>query len=106
MTTGAVRLSGPHAGARWLPGLSAAAARRASRAVHFLTSHYLLLPIGAAAAIVWANVGPESYFRFAHALAFPVNEIAMVFFFGLIAQEIVEEMMPGGALQSRRSWSM
>lgn len=104
MTTEAIHLSGPHAGARRLPGLSGEAARRASRAVHFLTSHYLLLPIGAAAAIVWANVGPESYFRFAHALAFPVNEIAMVFFFGLIAQEIVEEMMPGGALHSWRRW--
>ena len=74
------------------------------RALHFLTAHYLLLPIGAAMALVWANVGPESYFTFAHALAFPVNEIAMVFFFGLVAQEIFEELMPGGALHQWRRW--
>ena len=59
---------------------------------------FLLLPLGAAIAVVWANTEPESYFRFAHALAFPVNEIAMAFFLGLIAQELFEALMPGGAL--------
>jgi len=28
----------------------------------------------------------------------------MVFFFGLLAQELLEEMMPGGALHHRRRW--
>jgi NhaA family Na+:H+ antiporter len=83
-------------------------ARRGSsalvRAVHFLTAHYLLLPVGAAVALVWANVRPESYFTFAQAFAFPVNEVAMVFFFGLLAQEIFEETMPGGALHHWRRW--
>ena len=37
-----------------------------------------------------------SYFRFAHALRFPVNDIGMVFFIGLITEE-VEAVMPGGA---------
>src|SRR5918995_5421332 len=75
-----------------------------TRAFRFVTGHYLLLPIGAGAALVWANTRPESYFAFARALAFPVNEIAMVFFFGLIGQEIFEEMMPGGALHLWRRW--
>jgi NhaA family Na+:H+ antiporter len=72
--------------------------------VRFATDHYLMLPAGALLALVWANVWPERYFTMAAALAFPVNEIAMVLFFGLIAQELFEEMMPGGALhQWRRS---
>jgi NhaA family Na+:H+ antiporter len=75
-----------------------------SRMLHFLTAHYLLLPVGAAVALVWANALPESYFRFAQAAAFPVNEIAMVFFFGLLAQELFEELMPGGALHHWRRW--
>ena len=75
-----------------------------SRALHFLTGHYLLLPLGAAVALVWANVYPDSYFEFARLLAFPVNAIAMVFFFGLLAQELFEETMPGGALHHRRRW--
>ena len=43
--------------------------------VRFVMDRFLLLPLGAAIAIVWANTASESYFRFAHALAFPVNEI-------------------------------
>ena len=61
---------------------------------------FLLLPIGAAIALVWANTEPEGYFRFAHALAFPVNEIAMAFFLALIAQELYEALMRGGALHA------
>jgi NhaA family Na+:H+ antiporter len=85
---------------------SAAAARRpaAPGLLHFVFSHYLLLPIGAAVALCWANTAPESYFSAARLLAFPVNAIAMVFFFGLLAQELLEEMMPGGALHHRRRW--
>ena len=95
MTTHAIRLA-----------RSAAATRRpaAPGLLHFVSRHYLLLPIGAAAAFLWANTAPESYFTFARLLAFPVNAIAMVFFFGLLAQELLEEMMPGGALHHRRRW--
>jgi NhaA family Na+:H+ antiporter len=74
--------------------------------VRFVTDRFLLLPIGAAVALVWANVAGESYFRFAHALAFPVNEIGMALFLGLIAQEITEAVMPGGALHTWRRWSL
>jgi NhaA family Na+:H+ antiporter len=72
--------------------------------VRFATEHYLMLPAGALVALVWANVWSESYFRTAAVLAFPVNEIAMVLFFGLIAQEIFEEVMPGGALHQWQRW--
>jgi NhaA family Na+:H+ antiporter len=67
---------------------------------------FLLLPLGAAIAIVWANTASESYFRFAHALAFPVNEIGMALFLGLIAQETFEAIMPGGALHTWRRWGL
>ena len=77
---------------------------RAARALHYLTGHYLLLPLGAAVALIWANVAPLSYFTMAHALAFPVNEIAMVLFFGLVAQEVLEETGAGGALHQWRRW--
>jgi NhaA family Na+:H+ antiporter len=67
---------------------------------------FLLLPLGALIALVWANTASESYFRFAHALAFPVNEIGMALFLALITQEIIEALMPGGALHTWRRWSM
>ena len=79
-----------------------AAARLFDTFVH----RYLALPTGVAIALVWANVAPERYFVFAHSLAFPVNEIGMAFFVGLIVQEIAEAVMPGGALHSWRRWSL
>ena len=98
MTTHAVHL-------RRTTGAAQATGRiTASGVLHFVTGHYLLLPIGAVVALLWANIAPESYFNVARLMAFPVNAIAMVFFFGLLAQEIFEEMMPGGALHDRRRW--
>jgi len=97
MTTQALHAHRLHAG-------TAPPAAGLWRVVRFVTEHYLALPIGAAIALVWANTLPESYFTFAYRLAFPVNEIAMVFFFGLVAQEIFEELMPGGALHQWRRW--
>ena len=72
------------------------------RLYHAVLNRFLLLPLGAAIAVVWANVDPEPYFRFSQAAAFPVNEIAMVFFLGLIAQEVFEGLMPGGELHRWR----
>lgn len=71
-----------------------------TRLFHAALNRFLLLPLGALIAVVWANIEPESYFRFAHALAFPVNEIAMAFFLALIAQELYEALMRGGALHA------
>ena len=75
---------------------------RATRACRFATDHYLILPFGALAAVAWANSRPESYFAFAHAWSFAVNDVAMVFFFALITEEIIEATVPGGALHTWR----
>jgi NhaA family Na+:H+ antiporter len=72
--------------------------RKATAALALVVDHFLLLPIGVLIALVWANTAAESYFRFAHALRFPVNDIGMVFFIGLITEEVLEAVMPGGAL--------
>jgi NhaA family Na+:H+ antiporter len=74
--------------------------------IRFVVDRFLLLPLGAAIALVWANTAGESYFRFAHALAFPVNEIGMAFFLALIAHEAVEATMPGGALHTWQRWGL
>ncbi|MGB2717203.1 MAG: Na+/H+ antiporter NhaA [Vicinamibacterales bacterium] len=63
-----------------------------------LVDYFLLLPIGVLVALAWANTAGESYFRFAHALRFSVNDIGMAFFVGMIAEEVLEAVMPGGAL--------
>jgi len=60
------------------------------------------LPAGAAIALVWANASPPTYARTTGALAFPVNQIGMAFFFGLAAKEVVEATAPGGALHTWR----
>ena len=67
-----------------------------------LLDSFLLLPIGVLAAVVWANTAGVSYFRFAHALQFLVNDIGMVFFVGLVTEEALEAVMPGGALHRWR----
>lgn len=62
----------------------------------------LFLPAGAIIALVWANTSHASYARFAQALAFPVNDVGMVFFFALAAKEVVEATSVGGALHTWR----
>lgn len=80
--------------------------RTPGQAIRFIRDHFLLLPIGAAIAVVWANTAGESYFRFALAWAWPVNEIGMAFFVALIAQDVYEVVMPGGALHTWRYWAL
>jgi NhaA family Na+:H+ antiporter len=62
----------------------------------------LALPVGAAIALAWANTRLVSYERLAHALEFSINDVAMVFFFALAANEVVESMAPGGPLHTWR----
>jgi NhaA family Na+:H+ antiporter len=69
---------------------------------HFATEHLLALPLGAAVALAWANAADESYYRATHAIAFAVNDVAMVFFFALMTKEVVEATAPGGVLHSWR----
>lgn len=85
-------------------GLIPGEPRWATRLFRGVLNRFLLLPFGAIVALVWANTEPEAYFRFSHALAFPVNEIAMAFFLALIAQELFEALMPGGALNAWKHW--
>jgi Na+:H+ antiporter, NhaA family len=73
-----------------------------NRLIAFVLERSLLLIAGTLAALVWANAGPASYEAFTHAVHFAVNDIAMVFFFGLATKEIVEATRPGGSLASWR----
>jgi NhaA family Na+:H+ antiporter len=75
---------------------------RVRHAIDYALDHSLLLPIGAVAALVWANIGAVSYERFAEASHVLVNDIGMVFFFALAAKEVTEATVPGGALSSPR----
>jgi len=75
---------------------------RIPRLWEFGLEHLLLLPAGAAIALVWANVLPESYYRFSYAIAFAVNDVAMAFFFALMTKEVVEATAPGGVLHPWR----
>lgn len=72
------------------------------RLSQFAVEHLLLLPLGAFIALTWANTDPESYFGFTLAISFAVNNVAMVFFFGLITKEVVEATAPGGVLHPWR----
>src|SRR6185295_13808020 len=45
---------------------------------------------------------PESYYRFTYAIAFAVNDVAMIFFFGLMTKEVVEATAPNGVLHPWR----
>ena len=71
-------------------------------ASHFILEYLLALPIGCAVALAWANTFSESYYRFAQATAFAVNDVGMVFFFALITKEVAEATLPGGALHPWR----
>jgi NhaA family Na+:H+ antiporter len=75
-----------------------------ARALRLTSKRYLLMPIGALIALIWANTAAESYFEFSYRLSFFVNEIAMALVFALLAQEVFEATMPDGALHSWRKW--
>ena len=70
--------------------------------VTVLVDSFLLLPIGVLVAVLWANIAGVSYFRFAHALRFIVNDVGMMFFVGLVTEEALEAVRPGGALHRWR----
>jgi len=68
----------------------------------FIVDYLLALPLGCALGLIWANTLTESYYRFAQATAFAVNDIGIVFFFALITKEVAEATIPGGALHPWR----
>jgi len=55
-----------------------------TKTLRFIADRYLVLPIGAIAALAWANSRPESYFVFAHQWSFAVNNVGMALVFGLV----------------------
>src|SRR5262249_62096576 len=76
------------------------------RAFRFVIDHYVALPVGVIAALVWVQAGAESYFRFSHAMSFAVNEVGMALFLAVMTKEVVEALSAGGALHSWRRRSM
>jgi NhaA family Na+:H+ antiporter len=72
------------------------------RVFDFVADHFIAVPIGAVIALAWANSHAESYFEFAHALSFAVNDIGMTLVFAFLAQEVLEATMPGGELYTWR----
>ncbi|MCB9554530.1 MAG: Na+/H+ antiporter NhaA [Deltaproteobacteria bacterium] len=78
--------------------------------ITFLFENSLFLIGGAAAALLYANLAPDSYHHLLHhkngsvlghevnLFHFVVNDIAMAFFFLLAGKEIREAMLPGGPL--------
>src|SRR5580765_5558082 len=76
--------------------------RIALRVSGFVVDYLLALPIGCVAALVWANTFPDSYYRFAQAIAFAVNDVGIVFFLALITKEVAEATVSGGALHPWR----
>jgi len=68
----------------------------------FIFGNSLLLLVGTAAAVIWANLDLASYEHVAHPLHFWVNGVGMVFFFALAAKEVFEATLPGGPLASPR----
>lgn len=73
-----------------------------TRLLDFTIEHYLVVPLAALAAIVWANLDGDSYFRVAETLAFAVNDVGMAFALALLMQDVVEAMLPGGTLYPPR----
>jgi NhaA family Na+:H+ antiporter len=73
-----------------------------SRVWSFVLDNSILLIAGTVTALAWANVDHASYEVTARALRFVVNDLGMVFFFAMATKEIVEAMLPGGPLASRR----
>ena len=76
------------------------------RAFRFVIDHYVVLPVGVIAALVWVHAHAESYFRFSHAASFAVNEVGMALFLAVMTKEVVEALSASGALHSWRHRSM
>jgi NhaA family Na+:H+ antiporter len=76
--------------------------RERPKAISVILHNSLLLLVGTAVAVVWANVDSTSYEAVAHPLHFWINDVGMVFFFALAAKEVFEATLPGGALASLR----
>lgn len=73
----------------------------ARKTLQFLYANSALLVLGAIVALMWANLGHDSYHAVQHALHFPVNDVLMAFFFGIAFKEVYEAIvLPGGSLRN------
>jgi NhaA family Na+:H+ antiporter len=91
------------------------------RLIRFMLENSLLLVLGAAAGLLWANLAPDSYHHLLHfalfensfigeledgarviSAHFVVNDVLMALFFAIAAKEVWEALLPGGALQDLR----
>jgi NhaA family Na+:H+ antiporter len=70
----------------------------AAQVFQFILDNSLLLLGGAVLGLVWANADPGGYTEFTRVTRPFVNDVAMVFFFGLVMKEVYEAMLPGGPL--------
>ena len=81
------------------------------KGIHFLQEFSIPLITGVILALIWANINIESYHAFFNTqltsfkllgheitLHFLINDIFMVFFFGIAAVEITQAIIPGGSL--------
>jgi Na+:H+ antiporter, NhaA family len=85
------------------------------RGIAFAFENSLLLLIGTAASLIWANLDEESYRRFVHFafwsgrgshpvdVQFLVNDVLMSFFFALAGKEVLQAMHPSGPLSEWRT---
>ena len=73
-----------------------------ARVVRFVFENSILLVVGTAVAVAWANLDTAGYDHATHPLHFWVNDVGMVFFFALAAKEVFEATLPGGPLASLR----
>ena len=76
---------------------------RLPRLLGFVIENSLLLLIGALIALLWINVHDVSYQAITEPLRFIVNDIGMVFFFGIAAKKVFEATLPGGSLSTPRT---
>jgi NhaA family Na+:H+ antiporter len=76
--------------------------QKVTAVLQFVLDNSLLLAIGAAAGLIWANLDPATYQAASSRLTFTVNDIGMVFFFGVMTKEVYEATLPGGPLASWR----
>ena len=74
--------------------------------IKFFVENSLLLILGTATGLIWANVNLETYSEISHYLHFAINDIGMSFFFGIAAKEVFEAVLPGGPLASRKEAAM
>ena len=81
------------------------------KTINFLQEFSIPLVLGVVGALLWANIDIASYQAFVNYIPFPftifghkatlhflINDIFMVFFFGIATVEIVQAVNPGGCL--------